>query len=246
MFFFVFWTKSSFILNLVTFGYLHFSSNESNSKELCLTHRFRRKRTHVSFTAPPEGGMRHLQTLNEVPNATLPVSTTHNLCTLLSQDWTPLNQVEQAAEGSTGRQNHNVICIAISKKLVRTQRQSKAVCWASQFYYLFFYKCSRPTPWPFLDVSSSLQDSLWAQTRQTERLTSFERLNTIQWDEINELNHRRFARIEIALPGFFFACWLSCLTKKSETGVQRIRRRLSWLMFHLSIHSFSTYIDVWN
>ena len=102
-----------------------------------------------------------LQTLpNEVPNATLPVSTTHNLCTLLSQDWTPLNQVEQAAEGSTGRQNHHVILHCYLKKISEDSKAVKGSLLGFTILLLVFYKCSRPTPWPFLDVSSSLQDSL--------------------------------------------------------------------------------------
>lgn len=162
----------------------------------------------------------------------------HNLCTL-SQDWTPLNQVEQAAEGSKGRQNNHVCLHCYLKNFTEDSTAFKDILLGFTIPLLvFFYKCSRPTPWPFLDVSSCLQDSLWAQTRQTERLTSFEHLNTIKWDEMNE--PQTFASIEIALPGFFFACWLSCLTKKSETGVQRIRSRWSWLVFYLSIHSFSS------
>ena len=63
--------------------------------------------------------------VTKVANAALPVSM-HNLCTL-SQDWTPLNQVEQAAEGSKGRQSNHVILHCYLKNFSEDSKAFKGI-----------------------------------------------------------------------------------------------------------------------
>ena len=175
--------------------------------------------------------------VTKVANAALPVSM-HNLCTL-SQDWTPLNQVEQAAEGSKGRQSNHVILHCYLKNFSEDSKAFKGILLGFTIPLLVFFTIALDLPhghfWMF---------QVPCRTRCEHRqgkLKDWQVSNIwIQFSGMKSVKHRPFASIEIALPGFFFACWLSCLTKKSETGVQRIRSCWSWLVFYLSIHSFSS------